>query len=84
MIKTENGKKYYYDKNGNEIHEGNKVLFPDGNIKRVYLTEREELGTDATNPLWIAKGRAVPCEYGIYPFEYMETNEIEIVKEDYN
>lgn len=26
------------------------------------------LGTDATNPIWIEKGRAVPCEYGIYPF----------------
>ena len=57
----------YYDVTGKEIHEGDTVLL-DGCEKKVYLTEDNELGTDATNPIWIEKGRAVECEYGIYPF----------------
>ena len=27
------------------------------------------LGIDATNPSWIASGKARPCEYGIYPLD---------------
>lgn len=81
MIKTENGKKRYYDRNGNEITDGCKIRYENGTIKKVYLTEKDELGTDATNPLWIESGRAVPCEYGIYPLEHCETNEVEVVKE---
>ena len=58
---------HYYDTNGKEIHEGDFVIM--GNDKyEVALTEDGELGTDATNPLWIKKGRAVPFEFGIYPF----------------
>ena len=37
-------------------------------LKEVYLTECEELGIDSTNPIWIRRGWAYPCEYGIYPF----------------
>lgn len=85
MIKYENNKARYFDKNGVEITEGCKVKYKDGvrsrNIHTVYLTENDELGTDATNPLWIEKGWAVPCEYGIYAFEEAETNEIEVVME---
>lgn len=81
MIKIENEERKYFDKNGKEIKEGCKVQYEDGKIKEVYLTESGELGTDATNPLWIEKGKAVPCEYGIYPFENNETNEIEVVEE---
>lgn len=70
----------YYDKNGKEITEGCSIRYPDGTIKEVFKTTDGFLGTDATNPLWIESGKAVPCEYGIYPFEYKETETVEIVK----
>ena len=47
-------------------------------MQRVYATENGELGTDATNPKWIKSGRAVPCEYGIYPFE--EQMNVKLIK----
>ena len=86
MIKTEDGKKKYFDRNGKEIKEGCKVKYCHGDkslerIETVYSTENGELGTDATNPAWIDRGLAVPCEYGIYPFGNAETNEIEVVEE---
>lgn len=68
MIKTIDGKLHYYDRNGAEIHEGDRIRWASGRIQEVYLTEDGELGTDATNPLWVESGRAVPCEYGIYSF----------------
>ena len=80
MIKFENGIRKYFDKNGVEIKEGSKIRYPDGSIKEVAYTESEELGTDATNPVWIEKGRAVPFEYGIYPLESEETNEVEVIE----
>lgn len=79
MIKVENGKYRYFDKNGAEITEGCKIKYESGRIAEVYLTTDGLLGTDATNPKWIENGRAVPCEYGIYPFYYEETEEIEII-----
>lgn len=81
MIKIENGKKRYFDRNGKEITEGCKIKYKNGKIKEVYLTENDELGTDATNPLWIENGRAVPCEFGIYPLENADTEEAEVVEE---
>lgn len=73
-IITENGIIRYFDKEGNELHDGDLVRFDaeatvDGMAieRRLYLTEEKELGVDATNPSWIKDGRAVPCEYGIYP-----------------
>lgn len=85
MIKVENGKRRYFDKHGVEITEGCKIRYENGvrnrNVYTVYLTEKGELGTDATNPSWIESGRAVPCEYGIYPLEHHETNEVEVVTE---
>lgn len=85
MIKYENGRLRYFDKNGKEITEGCTIKYNHGDkslirYKKVYLTENEELGTDATNPLWIENGRAVPCEYGIYPLEEAETEEVEVVE----
>lgn len=71
----------YFDKNGTEIHDGNSIRYPDGRVYKVYLTDNGELGIDATNPVWIAAGRAVPCEYGIYPLESHETDEIEVVNQ---
>lgn len=85
MIKYENGKLRYFDKNGKEITEGCKIKYKDRirarNIYTVYLTENDELGTDATNPVWIENGRAVPCEYGIYPLTEEETEDVEVVEE---
>ena len=79
MIKYENGKVLYCDKNGNEIKKGCNIKYPDGVIRKVYLTENGELGTDATNPLCIEDGRAVSCEFGIYVLEEYETDEVEVV-----
>ena len=71
----ENG--HYYDKNGNEIHNGDTIKWDNGKIEKVYLTEEDMLGTDATNPKWIEDGKAYPCEYGIYPFSKSDMAEIE-------
>lgn len=81
MIKMENGEKRYFDKNGNEITEGCEIRYPHGDkalerVERVYRTVDGQLGTDATNPNWIATGRAEPCEYGIYPLGQTETKEV--------
>lgn len=76
MIKYENGRKRYFDKNGVEILEGCEILYPSGRVEKVYLTDDDCLGTDATNPRWIETGRACPCEYGIYPLEEGETYEV--------
>ena len=78
-IKYENGKARYFDKNGKEIFDGDTIRYNDGEEKKVYLTESETLGTDATNPAWIKSGRAVPCEFGIYPLTEDEMKEIEKV-----
>ena len=58
----------YFDTNGKEIHEGD-IVFMNGRSREVYLTEEGCLGTDATNPSWIETGKAVPCEFGVYPFD---------------
>ena len=57
----------YYDVNGERIENGDTVLL-NGREERVYLTEDNELGVDATNPAWIERGWACECEFGIYPF----------------
>lgn len=63
----------YYDKNGTELFEGDSIMFDSETTpKTLYRTEDGTLGTDATNPSWIASGRALPCEYGIYPLEDAE------------
>ena len=80
MIKVENGKRKYFDRNGKEITEGCKIRYASGSIKEVYLTEHNELGTDATNPDWIAKGKAFACDFGIYPLTEGETYEVEVVE----
>jgi hypothetical protein len=79
MIKYENGLLRYFDKNGVEITDGCEIRFQNGSTKTVYLTECGNLGTDATNPKWIESGRAVPCEYGIYPLTEEDTYEVEVV-----
>ena len=81
MIKFDADKKLYYDKNGTQITAGCRIMYNDGSIRKVYLTSEGELGTDATNPKWIASGRAYECEYGIYPLGVEETNIVEVVIE---
>lgn len=85
MIKIENGKKRYFDMNGKEITEGCEIKYLHGDkslerIERVHRTEEDELGIDATNPRWIATGRAVPCEYGIYPLIEEDTEMVVVVE----
>lgn len=79
MITRNNGTHRYFDKQGTEITDGCKIRYADGRTKRVYLTDSGELGTDATNPAWIASGRAVPCEFGIYPLNWEDTEEVEVI-----
>ena len=57
----------YFDMNGEELHDGDVVLM-DGREWSVMLTDDDHLGVDSTNPKWIENGRAVPGEYGVYPF----------------
>ncbi len=85
MIKIENGQKKYFDRNGKEITEGCKIKYLHGDkslerVEKVYRTEEDELGTDATNPKWIEWGRAEPCEYGIYPLNEEDTEMVVVVE----
>ena len=81
MIKYVNDELKYFDRNGKEITDGCTIRYLIGRTEKVYLTEEGRLGTDATNPYWIETGRAVPCEYGIYPFTEEELEEVEVVEE---
>lgn len=85
MIKVENGKRRYFDKHGVEITDGCTIKYDHADkslirYEKVYLTEDGELGTDATNPKWIESGKATPCEYGIYPLNWDETEMVEVVE----
>lgn len=77
MVQTINNNKIpYYDSVGNALHDGDIVRYSDGREEKLYTTEDGQLGTDATNKKWIEMGRAVPCEYGIYPLEKCDLEEI--------
>lgn len=71
-----NDKYTYYDKNGNILHDGDIIVYSDGREEKLYESVDGHLGTDATNKHWIETGRAVPCEYGIYPLEYNDLQEV--------
>ena len=47
----------YYDKNGNEIKAGMRIVFDDGKIEQVYATSdtqgRQDLGISATNEAFL-------------------------------
>lgn len=81
MIKVEDGKTKYFDRNGAPIVEGCKIRYLSGRVEQVYLTADGELGVDATNPRWVETGRAVPCEYGIYPLTAEDTDDVEVIAE---
>ena len=66
----------YFDKEGNELNDGDTIRWASGKTEKVYRTQQGLLGTDATNPAWIASGRACECEYGIYPLTYSDLKEI--------
>ena len=80
MIKYEGNKVRYFDKNGTEITDGCIIRYEDGRTEKVYKTVENELGIDATNKKWIASGRACECEYGIYPLNKADTDEVEVVQ----
>lgn len=80
------GRERYFDKNGDEINAGDFIkLTPHSKPQQVYTFEDEYgdigLGTDATNPVWIEKGKAYPCEYGIYPLTFEDTQDCELCPE---
>lgn len=66
-MKVRNGEFVYFDKEGNELRDGDYIQWNDGKVQQVCLTDSGELGVDATNPLWIETGIAIPFEYGAYP-----------------
>lgn len=74
-IIEKNGVYRYFDRDGNELFEGDFIQYESGRIEELYGTVNGELGTDATNPAWIKSGRAVPCEYGIYPLNCADVAE---------
>ena len=69
----------YFDRDGIELFEGDIVEHENGKREELYMTENGELGIDATNPLWIETGRAVPCEYGVYPLNNADVAEMKKV-----
>ena len=72
-----NGVYHYFDKEGNELHEGDMVItYQGGKPKELYRTTDGTLGFDATNPVWLEKGYAAPCEYGIYPLDKSDMEDI--------
>ena len=75
-IIEENGVYTYLDREGNELHDGDTIMWADGRTEKLYATVEGRLGTDATNPSWIASGRAMECEYGVYPLTWSDVQEI--------
>lgn len=77
MVYDEVNDKYiYFDRNGAMLQDGDIIVYADGREEKVYESTDGRLGTDATNKHWIETGRAVPCEYGLYPLEYEELKEV--------
>ena len=75
-IIEENGVYTYLDREGNELHDGDTIMWADGRTEKLYATVQGLLGTDSTNPSWLASGRAVECQYGVYPLTWSDVQEI--------
>ena len=58
---------------------GSIIRYPDGRDREVFETEKGELGIDATNPAWVESGKAVPCEFGVYPLTEEDCEVVEVV-----
>lgn len=78
-IAEENGTYCYFDKDGNELHDGDIIVFENGREEKLFLAADGTLGMDATNPCWIASGKAVPCEYGVYPLTLHDLREMRLM-----
>lgn len=53
-----------------------------GRIEKVFEWSQENdlgLGIDSTNKSWIEDGRAYPGQYGIYPFNFEDLQDIIVV-----
>ncbi len=70
-MKIDYAQNRYYDMNGQEIHDGDKIIMS-GRKWEVMKTEDGYLGVDSTNPAWIERGWAVAGEYGIYQFSVLD------------
>ena len=79
-IIEENGVYKYFDKEGNELHDGDIVVFDNDREEKLHLTSEGELGIDATNRKWIETGKAYECEFGIYPLDSSDMKEITLKK----
>lgn len=55
----------YYDKEKNELHEGDTVIFDCGKKEKLYRAYNGKIGIDATDKKLIEDGKAVPCQDGI-------------------
>ena len=75
----------YFDKEGNEIREGDKLQMDgDDRIYTVYAYDDDAyheigLGIDSTNPVWIESGRAEECEFGLYPLDDFDESTLLVV-----
>lgn len=77
MVYDEVNDKYiYFDRNGVMLQDGDIIVYADGREEKLYESTDGRLGTDATNRHWIETGRAYPCEYGLYPLENEELEEL--------
>ena len=61
----------YWDDNGVELQEGDVVMV-NGQSEKLCRLEGGFLGRDATNPLWIEKGKACVGEYGYYHLSVLD------------
>ena len=77
-IVEENGTYRYFDRDGKELHDGDTIVYENGYEEKLYLAADGTFGVDATSPQWIASGRAIPCEYGIYPLTSSDLLEIRL------
>lgn len=78
----------YFDKNGKEIHECDRIVwsndYPDiayrGRVDSIGSNEEGYLGTDATNRKRIEAGLLEPFECGIYLFNEDAMNYVTLVE----
>lgn len=78
----------YYDKNGNEIKAGMRIVFDDGKIEQVYATSdtqgRQDLGISATNEAFLKNHPDWEQEF--YSLSTVDLNTVEItsIEERFN
>ena len=68
----------YFDKHGEEIKAGMKIRHDDGDIERIYTTEDDDLGVNASNEAWLERHGGNRELYPLYQFDMKEW---EIVKD---